>query len=87
MVCPCSRAYMRGENGKESLMVCLSEYQILRTVYILVIKVVSQRDHGSPCLIFKIMSFRPTCFVHVRITVVCLAYLNRKTKCPNQIYI
>ena len=30
---------MRGENGKESLMVCLSEYQILRTVYILVIKV------------------------------------------------
>ena len=39
MVCPCSRAYMRGENRKESLMVCLSEYQILRTVYILVIKV------------------------------------------------
>ena len=28
IVCPCSRAYMRGENGKESLMVCLSEYQI-----------------------------------------------------------
>ena len=28
MVCPCSGAYMRGENGKESLMVCLSEYQI-----------------------------------------------------------
>ena len=51
---------MRGENGKESLMVCLYEYQILRTVYILVIKV-SRRDHGSPCLIFKIMLVRPTC--------------------------
>ena len=44
---------MRVVNG--SLVVCLSEYLPLRNVYILVIKV------ESPWLIFKIMSFRPTC--------------------------
>ena len=39
MVSLVSRRYMRGENRKESLMVCLSEYQILCSIYILVIKV------------------------------------------------
>ena len=32
MVSLVSKRYMRGENGTESLMVCLSEYQILRSV-------------------------------------------------------
>ena len=53
---------MRVVNG--SLVVCLSEYLPLRSVCILFIKVhgfVSRRDHQSPCLIFEIMSFRPTC--------------------------
>ena len=51
---------MRGENGKESLMVCLSEYQILRTVYILVIKGCFAKRPRIAMFDFKIMSFRPT---------------------------
>ena len=62
MVSPVARRYTRVVNG--SLVVCLSEYLPLHSVYILAIKVqgfVSRRDHELPCLIFKIMSFRPTC--------------------------
>ena len=33
MVSLVSRRYMRGENGTESLVVCLSEYLPLRSVY------------------------------------------------------
>ena len=47
---------MRGENGTESLVVCLSEYLPLRSVYILVIKVegfVLRRYHESPFFLFK----------------------------------
>ena len=45
------KRYTRGESGTESLVVCLSEYLPLRTVYILGIKVegfISRRDHESP---------------------------------------
>ena len=55
---------MRVVNVAECLVVCLSKYLPLRSVYIFVIKVqgfISQRDHESPWVFFKIMSFRPTC--------------------------
>ena len=51
MVSFVSKRYTRGESGTESLVVCLSRYLPLRTVYILVIKVegfISRRDHESP---------------------------------------
>ena len=54
----------REAKAEQSLVVCLSEYLTLHSVYILVIKVqgfVSQRDQESPWLFFKIMSFWPTC--------------------------
>ena len=58
-----SKRYTRGESGTESLVVCLSEYLPLRTVYIIVIKVegfVLRRDYVSRFFCFQ-MSFRPTC--------------------------
>ena len=58
MVSFVSRRYMRGENGKDSLMVCLSKYQILRSVYILVIKVCFVLRPRT-AMVFKIMSYRP----------------------------
>ena len=39
MVSLLSRRYMRGENGTESLVVCLSEYVTLHSVYTLLIAV------------------------------------------------
>ena len=39
MVSLVSRRYMRGENGTESLVVCLSEYVTLRSVFTLLIAV------------------------------------------------
>ena len=39
MVSLVSRCYMRGENGTESLVVCLSEYVTLRSVFTLLIAV------------------------------------------------
>ena len=64
MVSFVSRCYMRVVSGRERLVVCLSEYLPLRSVYSLVIIVegfVSRRDHELPWLFFKIMSFRATC--------------------------
>ena len=52
---------MRVVHGR--LVVCLSEYLPLRSVYILVIKVegfVLRIDHESPSFFFQ-MSLRPTC--------------------------
>ena len=49
--CYILKGYMRGESGTECLLVCLSEYLPLRSVYILLITVkgfVSGRDHKLP---------------------------------------
>ena len=42
----------------------------------------AEADQTSPGLFFRIMSFRPR-----EMAAVCLAYLNRKTKCRIEIYI
>ena len=62
-----SRHYMRVYEA-ERLVVCLSEYLPLRSVYLIssmyIIAVqgfVSRRDHETP--LFFQMSFRPTCFL------------------------
>ena len=44
---------MRGQNGTDSLMVCLSEYQILRSVYILVIKVCFAKRPRTAMVVFQ----------------------------------
>ena len=66
MVSLVSRHYMRVVNVAERLVVCLSEYLPLRSVYrissmsILAVQgFVSRRDYESP--LFFQMSFRPTC--------------------------
>ena len=73
---------MRVVNG--SLVVCLSEYLPLRSVYILVIKLSFAERPRSTRVVFQKMLFGPTCCPTCsNHEINCLAYLNRKTKCRN----